>query len=49
MKYRCKVCGQIVDIKEGDRCPICGADFSKLEPLKIHMLELMVALLILVI
>ena len=34
MKYRCKVCGQIVDIKEGDRCPICGADFSKLEPMK---------------
>ncbi len=31
MKYRCKVCGQIVEVKEGDPCPICGADFSKLE------------------
>ena len=33
MKYRCKVCGQIVEVKEGDPCPICGADFSKLEPI----------------
>lgn len=33
MKYRCKVCGQIVEIKEGENCPICGADFSKLEPI----------------
>lgn len=33
MKYRCKVCGQIVEIKEGEKCPICGADFSKLEPI----------------
>ena len=33
MKYRCKVCGQIVEVKEGERCPICGADFSKLEPI----------------
>ena len=32
MKFRCKVCGQIVEVKEGERCPICGADFSKLEP-----------------
>ncbi|MDY4849494.1 MAG: ferritin family protein [Bacilli bacterium] len=32
MKYRCKVCGQIVEVKEGENCPICGADFSKLEP-----------------
>ncbi len=32
MKYRCKVCGQIVDVKEGESCPICHADFSKLEP-----------------
>ncbi|MCR5184849.1 MAG: NADH peroxidase [Bacilli bacterium] len=32
MKYRCKVCGQIVNVDEGDSCPICGADFSKLEP-----------------
>ena len=34
MKYRCKVCGQIVEINEGENCPICGADFSKLEPLE---------------
>lgn len=34
MKYRCKVCGQIVEINEGDKCPICGADFSKLEPIE---------------
>ena len=33
MKFRCKVCGQIVEVKEGERCPICGADFSKLEPI----------------
>ena len=33
MKYRCKVCGQIVEVKEGEPCPICGADFSKLEPI----------------
>ena len=34
MKYRCKVCGQIVEVKEGENCPICGADFSMLEPLE---------------
>ena len=34
MKYRCKICGQIVEIKEGENCPICGADFSMLEPLE---------------
>lgn len=34
MKYRCKVCGQIVEIEEGENCPVCGADFSKLEPLE---------------
>lgn len=33
MKFRCKVCGQIVEIKEGESCPVCGADFSKLEPI----------------
>lgn len=33
MKFRCKVCGQIVDIQEGQNCPICRADFSKLEPI----------------
>ena len=32
MKYKCLVCGQIVEVKEGENCPICGADFSKLEP-----------------
>ena len=33
MKYRCKVCGQIVEVKEGEKCPICGAAFEKLEPI----------------
>lgn len=33
MKYRCKVCGQIVEVKEGEPCPICGADFGMLEPI----------------
>ena len=33
MKFRCKVCGQIVEVKEGERCPICGAAFEKLEPI----------------
>ena len=36
MKYRCKICGQIVEVKEGEPCPICGADFSMLEPLEEH-------------
>lgn len=34
MKFRCKVCGQIVEVKEGEPCPICGAAFEKLEPLQ---------------
>lgn len=34
MKYRCKICGQIVEVKEGENCPICGADFGMLEPLE---------------
>ena len=34
MKYRCKVCGQIVEVAEGEPCPICGADHSKLVPLE---------------
>ena len=32
MKFRCKVCGQIVEVNEGEPCPICGADFGQLEP-----------------
>jgi len=32
MKFRCKVCGQIVEVKEGEACPICGAKFEMLEP-----------------
>jgi len=39
MKYRCKICGQIVEIKEGENCPICGADFSMLEPLEENSLK----------
>ncbi|MCQ2796422.1 MAG: hypothetical protein MJ213_03865 [Bacilli bacterium] len=31
-KYRCKVCGQMVEVNEGENCPICGAAFSELEP-----------------
>jgi len=34
MKYRCKVCGQIVEVAEGSVCPICGANFSQLVPLE---------------
>lgn len=34
MKYRCLVCGQIVEVAEGESCPICGADFSMLEPVQ---------------
>ena len=34
MKFRCKICGQIVEVKEGEPCPICGADFANLEPVK---------------
>lgn len=33
MKYRCKVCGQIVEVAEGEPCPICGASHDKLVPL----------------
>ena len=31
IKYRCKICDQIVDIKEGESCPICCAKFEILE------------------
>jgi len=34
MKFRCKVCGQIVEVAEGQPCPVCGADFGKLEPIE---------------
>jgi len=33
-KYKCKVCGQTVEVEEGDNCPICGASFDHLEPLE---------------
>lgn len=33
-KYRCNLCGQIVEVNEGESCPICGADFSNLEPVE---------------
>ncbi len=34
MKYRCLVCGQIVDIKDGEEliCPVCHAKGEKLVP-----------------
>ena len=34
MKYRCKVCGQIVEVAEGEPCPICGASHDKLVPVE---------------
>lgn len=33
MKFRCKVCGQIVEVAEGEPCPICGASHDKLVPM----------------
>lgn len=32
-KYRCLLCGEIVEVKEGEPCPICGAPFEQLEPI----------------
>ena len=34
MKYRCKVCGQIVEVEDEGRCPICGAAHEKLVPIE---------------
>ena len=34
MKYRCKVCGQIVEVADGEPCPICGASHDKLVPME---------------
>ncbi|MCQ2815511.1 MAG: NADH peroxidase [Bacilli bacterium] len=34
MKFRCKVCGQIIEINEGESCPICGAAPGMLEKLE---------------
>ncbi len=34
MKYKCKVCGQIVEVAEGEPCPICGASHDKLVPIE---------------
>lgn len=35
MKYKCKLCGEIFEVKEGEAavCPRCGATGDKLEPL----------------
>lgn len=33
-KYLCKVCGVEVEVEEGEACPVCGADFSELEPVE---------------
>ena len=33
MKYRCSVCGQIVEVADGEPCPICGAKHEKLIPI----------------
>ena len=32
-KYRCSLCGQVVEVNEGESCPICGATFDQLIPL----------------
>lgn len=32
-KYRCQICGAIVEVEEGEQCPVCGADFEFLEPI----------------
>ena len=34
MKFKCKVCGQIVEVAEGEPCPICGATHDKLVPVE---------------
>ena len=35
MKYKCKLCGEIFDVKDGETpvCPRCGAAGDKLEPI----------------
>lgn len=33
-KYRCTLCDQIVEVREGEPCPICGAPFENLEEVK---------------
>ena len=33
-KYICQVCGQEVEVEEGEDCPICGASFDMLEEVK---------------
>ena len=30
-KYKCHICGQIVEVEPGESCPICGASFDYLE------------------
>ena len=36
MKYKCTVCGEIFDVKDGEEavCPLCGADGDALEPVE---------------
>lgn len=33
-KYVCQICGQEVEVEEGEVCPICGAPFEMLTPVK---------------
>ncbi len=33
-KYRCSICGQIVEVEEGQNCPMCGSPFELLEEVK---------------
>lgn len=33
-KFRCQICGQVVEVNEGEPCPVCGADFEMLVPIE---------------
>ncbi|MBO6280380.1 MAG: rubredoxin [Bacilli bacterium] len=33
-KYKCMVCGQVVEVEDGEPCPICGAGPECLEPVE---------------
>ena len=35
MKYKCKLCGAVFDVEDGQEavCPLCGATGDQLEPL----------------
>ena len=33
-KYVCQICGQEVEVEEGEVCPICGAPLEMLTPVE---------------